>query len=74
MIASARFGDLMPRLRANALDVTGIGSIFHSHFTKEKVRSVREARDADQESCYANCVSVCLPQGICWSPKVQARD
>jgi glutamate-1-semialdehyde 2,1-aminomutase len=33
----------------HALEVTGIGSIFHTHFTKERVRSVREAEDADQE-------------------------
>src|SRR5262249_34207253 len=42
-----------------AVEVTGIGSIFHTHFTEERVRSVREAEDADH-SCYANCTSGCL--------------
>jgi glutamate-1-semialdehyde 2,1-aminomutase len=32
-----------------SMEVTGVGSIFHTHFTEEKVRSVREAEDADQE-------------------------
>ena len=32
-----------------AVQVTGYGSIFHTHFTKEKIRSVRQAEDADQE-------------------------
>lgn len=29
-------------------DVTGIGSLFHIHFTAEPVRSARQAQDADQ--------------------------
>ena len=29
-------------------DVTGVGSLFHVHFTREKVFSAREAEDADQ--------------------------
>jgi len=29
-------------------DVTGVGSLFHIHFTAETVRSVRQAEDADQ--------------------------
>jgi len=32
-----------------AVQVTGYGSMFHTHFTKEKIRSVRQAEDADQE-------------------------
>jgi glutamate-1-semialdehyde 2,1-aminomutase len=31
-----------------AADVTGVGSLFHVHFTDERVRSAREAEDADQ--------------------------
>ena len=31
-----------------AVQVTGHGSIFHIHFTREEVRSVRQAEDADQ--------------------------
>ncbi|HTY54283.1 MAG TPA: aspartate aminotransferase family protein [Candidatus Binataceae bacterium] len=31
------------------MQVTGVGSIFHTHFTKEPVRSIRQAEDADQE-------------------------
>ena len=30
-------------------DVTGLGSLFHIHFTNMRVRSAREAEDADQE-------------------------
>ncbi|MGD0074992.1 MAG: aspartate aminotransferase family protein [Candidatus Binataceae bacterium] len=32
----------------HAMEVTGVGSIFHTHFTSEPVRSVRQAEDADQ--------------------------
>lgn len=32
-----------------AMEVTGVGSIFHTHFTKEQVRSVRQAEDADHD-------------------------
>jgi glutamate-1-semialdehyde 2,1-aminomutase len=32
-----------------AVQVTGYASMFHTHFTKEKIRSVRQAEDADQE-------------------------
>lgn len=31
------------------MQVTGVGPIFHTHFTKERVRSIRQAEDADQE-------------------------
>ena len=33
-----------------AADVTGVGALFHIHFTTEHVRSVREAEDADQNA------------------------
>lgn len=32
-----------------AVQVTGYGSMFHTHFTKETVRSARQAEDSDQE-------------------------
>ncbi len=32
-----------------AADVTGIGSLFHIHFTSERVRTARQAEDADHE-------------------------
>ncbi len=31
-------------------DVTGVGALFHIHFTSERVRSAREAEDADQNA------------------------
>ena len=36
--------------RAIDADVTGVGSLFHIHFTTERVRSAREAEDADQDA------------------------
>jgi glutamate-1-semialdehyde 2,1-aminomutase len=31
-----------------AVQLTGYGSVFHTHFTRERIRSVRQAEDADQ--------------------------
>ena len=33
-----------------AADVTGVGALFHIHFTNQRVRSAREAEDADQNA------------------------